>query len=332
MKLLIKNLFSAENKNSHKIIKICGFKIKIRNKEKEINEKLQNITSKLDRYNTNSDRIIKTLYEEGKISKFEQSRDPAKGYIKYLETHITDHCNLNCTYCCHYCNVTKKNFIKVEDFRNDMKELSKKFDIKLIRLMGGEPLLHPEVHKFIYITKEYFPNSEIMLVTNGILLAEASEEFWKAVRDTNIKIDMSKYPGVDKKFGEALDAIGKNTNHQLGWIWIASKFSKSMTFEPVNNIQETFDKCPYKRCVNLINGKLTHCPTAGYMKNYNKYFNENLPEEEGIDIYTHSAQKIMEYLRAPIPTCAHCLPKDKTKWVEWAGSTKDKYAWFVDKS
>ena len=332
MNNILKKLISFEYKNNHKVITIFGIKIKIRNREKEISEKLKNISSALKKYNTNSERIINKLYEEGKLTKFEQSRNSAKGYIKYLETHIVDHCNLNCTYCCHYCNVTNENYIKFDNFRNDMKELSKKFDIKLIRLMGGEPLLHPEIAEFLYITREYFPNSEIMLVTNGILLAEATEEFWKAVRETHIKIDMSKYPGIDKKFGEALDAIGKNTNHQLGWIWIASKFSKSMTFEPINNIQESFEKCPYKRCVNLINGKLTHCPTAGYMKNYNKYFNENLPEEEGIDIYTHSAQKIMEYLRTPIPTCAHCLPKDKTQWVEWVGSKKDKYAWFVDKS
>lgn len=325
-------LFSVTNKDYHKVISILGIKIKIRDRAKEINTQLRSISSKLNKYNLNTERIINKLYSEGKISKFEQSRDPAKGYIKYLETHITDHCNLNCTYCCHYCNVTNENYIKVDNFRNDMKELSKKFDIKLIRLMGGEPLLHPEVHKFIYITREYFPYSEIMLVTNGILLSQASEEFWKAIRDAKIKIDMSKYPGIDKKFGEALDAIGKNTNHQLGWVWIASRFSKSMTFEPMNNIQESFEKCPYKRCINLINGKLTHCPTAGYMKNYNKYFNENLPEEEGIDIYTHSAQEIMEYLRTPIPTCTHCLPKDKVQWVSWAGNTKDKYAWFVDKS
>lgn len=48
--------------------------------------------------------------------------------------------------------------------------------VHTIRLMGGEPLLHPHVIDFCTTTRKLFPTSEIVLVSNGILLPMLTDE------------------------------------------------------------------------------------------------------------------------------------------------------------
>lgn len=77
-----------------------------------------------------------------------------KPYLRYLETHLCDHCNLNCKSCTHFCPlVTEPTFTDLEQYTKDIRTLSKKLAIRTIRLMGGEPLLHPQVNDFIRVTR-----------------------------------------------------------------------------------------------------------------------------------------------------------------------------------
>ena len=92
--------------------------------------------------------------------------------IDYLEHHIVDHCNLNCAGCSHFSPLASEWYESLEDFRKDFTELANKTNtqVKTIRIMGGEPLLHPQVTDFLITARQLFPTSEIQLVTNGILL------------------------------------------------------------------------------------------------------------------------------------------------------------------
>jgi molybdenum cofactor biosynthesis enzyme MoaA len=55
--------------------------------------------------------------------------------------------------------------------------LSKKVGISYLRLLGGEPLLHPDITKFIKYAKRYFPETLIGIGTNGILLPKMKNKF-----------------------------------------------------------------------------------------------------------------------------------------------------------
>lgn len=268
-----------------------------------------------------------------------------KRVLPYLETHIVDHCNLNCKACSHYCNITKPNFIKIEDFEKDIKELSKKFDIYQIRLMGGEPLLAKNINDFLKITRIYFPQTDLRIVTNGILLSKQTEDFWNTIKENNILIDLTKYPIGGTSFSDAMDIIGAHLievyrekefgfyvqKNSLGKLWIAGHFQLTMDSRGTSDINFTFKNCPLKRCVNLINGKLTHCPTAGYLHNYNSYFHKNLAAEKGIDIYKYSPEEILEYLSSPIETCKYCVFDEKATLIKWEKSKRNENEWFIDK-
>ena len=63
--------------------------------------------------------------------------------MNYLEHHITDHCNLKCRGCSHFSPLAQEWFESVEDFKKDFSQLASLMPVNIIRLMGGEPLLHP---------------------------------------------------------------------------------------------------------------------------------------------------------------------------------------------
>lgn len=66
------------------------------------------------------------------------------------------------------------NFIlNPADYEKDLTILAHKFNVGEIDLMGGEPLLHPQIVKIFDITRRILPQTFICLHTNGILLTKS---------------------------------------------------------------------------------------------------------------------------------------------------------------
>lgn len=72
-------------------------------------------------------------------------------YDFHFEFHLAEHCNLNCIGCTHFSPLAEPEFLEVEDFRNDIERLSYLTggNARFINLLGGEPLLHPEINSFL---------------------------------------------------------------------------------------------------------------------------------------------------------------------------------------
>src|SRR4030042_6742365 len=88
----------------------------------------------------------------------------AKTYLPYLEIHLTDHCNLNCRGCGHFSPIAEKRLADPIEHARDMLQLRKLFSkIHKIRLMGGEPLLHPWIESFVSSTRSCFPKADIRI-------------------------------------------------------------------------------------------------------------------------------------------------------------------------
>lgn len=243
----------------------------------------------------------------------------------YIEIHLCDHCNLNCKGCGHFCPIVDKEiFTDLEQFKKDIKELSKKILFDEIRLMGGEPLLHKEINEFICATRHTYPNSEIRIVTNGILLSTMDIFFWKTVRNNRVIIDLSKYPAVGNEFSEYLDLINDN-NATLGRINLSKKFLTTVNFKGDSNIKKTHEKCHSKHCVTLWNSKLYPCPIC-YRKYANEFFDENLLIYQGLDIYKMSGREMLSKFYKPIEHCKYCEMINPEKF-EWTHSEKEKSEW-----
>ncbi len=247
--------------------------------------------------------------------------------LPYLETHVVDHCNLNCSGCSHYCPVTPKRNIDVKKFEKDLRVLSKKFKISRFFLMGGEPLLHPEINKFIALSRKYFPTTEICVLTNGTLLKKKDEMFWETLRQNDVKIGLTKYPATKDYFNELEELVRKN-NVNIGAIHEGMRFAYRLSKKAK---VEDFQYCPTKICTNLRNGRLYVCSIGCYLDNYNRYFKTNYPIEKGISIRLNSAERILKYLKTPSVSCSVCMAKEEDwQWKDWASSKRVAEEWFID--
>ena len=120
------------------------------------------------RMNTIPDEILEN--DSGLIVPF-----LSDSYLSYLEYHVADHCNLNCKYCTHYSPLVQEPvFTDLEKFKLDLQLLKERIDdIGVIRILGGEPLLNPQLSEFITYTRRLYPKAVITVVTNGLLIERA---------------------------------------------------------------------------------------------------------------------------------------------------------------
>ncbi|GHU40882.1 hypothetical protein FACS1894190_08310 [Spirochaetia bacterium] len=224
-----------------------------------------------------------------------------------VETHLVDHCNLACKGCSHYAPIAQKRFTDIRIFKKDMKILSKKVGITSLRLLGGEPLLHPDVSKFLKLARQYFPKTHIGLATNGILLPKMNKKFWKTARDNNIEIEISQYPVNAKKVNDYCELV-KSKNAKLGFITVGNSFKYIINVNGDSDVYESFNRCraEYAAHHNMYKSKLYLCGRC-YNEFLNNSFGVNLPTSDGIDFYKASGQEIYEYLSKPNELCRFCL-------------------------
>lgn len=93
--------------------------------------------------------------------------------LEYLETKITEHCNLRCSLCCNFGNIAKEEEYGLASYEMDFRRIKELgIQVKRIRLLGGESLLSKEICDYIRITRQYYSEAENHFVTNGILLKD----------------------------------------------------------------------------------------------------------------------------------------------------------------
>ncbi len=249
-------------------------------------------------------------------------------YMKYLEFHVADHCNLNCDNCTHFSSFVKKeSFAEYQEVRNDFIRLKELVDnINTIRILGGECLLNPDLDKYIIMVKEIYPYTNLCIVTNGLLLRTMSDDLINTIRKYNVKIDISSYRPLWSKMDEICDFLHEN------------KLSFRVT-EPMSNFYKIADfehrlKFPYKtltelptcKCKNLRKGKIAICPIVCYSEFYDKYYRTNKMKKNCtkgfVDIYKiKDFSDLNEKINSPCELCDFCLtyraPEDTDLQEKW---------------
>lgn len=61
-----------------------------------------------------------------------------------------EHCNLKCAGCTHFSSIAKEEYLDIGEFQKDITRISELTNsrARFINLLGGEPLLHPQVEAF----------------------------------------------------------------------------------------------------------------------------------------------------------------------------------------
>lgn len=205
-----------------------------------------------------------------------------------LEYHLVHSCNLKCAGCSHYSSLLDKlTFISKEQIEIEMNLLRTRTNngdaLRWLRLLGGEPLLHPDLTDCLNIIRNIFPKTRVTLVTNGINLHKMSDTFYKVCQYNDIEILVTDYGLID--INNVLHLI-KSKGVKID-IYQTCRDWYFQNIRLTEEINDCFNQCYHrKQCINYKEEKIFLCPQMAYIDIFNKSFNTKIivKENEYIDL------------------------------------------------
>lgn len=229
-----------------------------------------------------------------------------------LEINATQHCNYSCRGCTHISPLHEKKELSLEQLEKDLNLLRQSVSFNHIRILGGEPLLHPGLKDLIAIIRNSKITSKIRLLTNGRNLLKATEDIWSALDEIHISV----YPNVNFSETEIdqLNSLTKEYQVELEikyFDYFREPFCTLGT-DDKKLIQEIYHSCKMRlswSCHTIEDGFFYKCPHCLFIPkiaadNYN-YKEDGLKLESTLDF----REKLESYLHStePIASCKYCL-------------------------
>ncbi|MBQ7516458.1 MAG: tetratricopeptide repeat protein [Schwartzia sp.] len=232
-------------------------------------------------------------------------------YLSQLEIHIMDSCNLNCMACMHFSNLFGKGSLyDFQQFQSDLAVLSQKIFLSVLYLLGGEPFLNPHLPDYLHAARKNFPDAEIVLVTNGLLIPRQSAAVIKALRETETAVQISLYAPTAK----IVDKIDNRLKGQGVFYEIRAERPAFMAFLGTKGQSDpaiTQQRCLNAFCRYVRNGRLYKCPVDALSYKYREKFDVELPPAEGIDIRSADFERELSLLDQPVQLCRYCAEEPR---------------------
>lgn len=243
--------------------------------------------------------------------------------IPYFETHITEACNLKCRGCSHFSVFAKPKHKDLGEFEREFKRLAEIEEIGIMRLMGGEPLLNPDFMEYLRIARRYFPDSEVVLVTNGILgdrlLPHVDE-----LDELRINVTISDYHLDKQKLDVHTELHEKGQLYNISLDPSGSQDKEASHYFCDIRIHDWF---------YFMDGRFYPCCIAGTIHDFWDHFGLDwgmTPEDLSIDIFTHTAEEIEEFIHKPCELCRFCDTIRRTNtYKPFEVSTGDIKEWTI---
>jgi organic radical activating enzyme len=215
--------------------------------------------------------------------------------LEFLEIMLIRTCNLSCQGCTTFSDLKYQGYIAWQQGRAWLEPWIKRFEPEGVGVMGGEPLINPEIREWLIGLRQMLPNTQIRFVTNGLLL-ERHWDIVKLLHDLgNSVLKISQHVDTPE-----LDSVIKLVQDSYTWQpvtefgidrWLTDnefrfQIAKPKTFLKTfrksyesmsphdNDPKDAFELCVQKRCPLLYNGRLYKCGTLGLtpelLDRYNK--------------------------------------------------------------
>ncbi|MCR4643223.1 MAG: radical SAM protein [Lachnospiraceae bacterium] len=261
--------------------------------------------------------------------------DPTLPRLEYIEYHVAWNCNLKCKGCTHFSNILEKEiFGDFDQFCKDLQRLQELFwGIYKIRLMGGEPLLNPQLAHFVAAARSAFPDADIRVVSNGLLLRDDMEDVLDTMAACDAGFDVSMYPPTKHMIGH-MDEICKKHGVKLFVTPEVNEFRAFLDFEGGQKSEEVYPACPARHCAFLGAGVISTCSMPQLVPILNGHFGSDIPvePEDIIDLYEEGldGEGLLKRLHRPMAFCRYCTKEQRSFPWEPAGPDKAKLAdWSV---
>ena len=241
---------------------------------------------------------------------------PGKIFARRLEYSVADHCNMRCRSCSHMSPFIARRFPAPESFKADIDRLGEVYRAKRLQLLGGEPLLNPNLVEFLKIARHSEITSQVALTTNGVLLPRMKDDFWESVDAVTITV----YPSVNvpDETLEYAQAKAAETGTALN-IRRRHNFRRTMLTEPNDSRTKTsliFKTCKSAHkynCHLLYEGRLFRCAVPPFLPEYLSALKQNGYNPSTDALYIHETRDLFNDLKSflldprPLSACRYCL-------------------------
>lgn len=239
--------------------------------------------------------------------------------LETMEIHVAEHCNLNCKNCSMFCGLVETcDFPCYQEFEEGIKQLKNFFPhIKKFRIIGGEPLLNPELDKYICLIRNVYPYTDIRLISNGILVTKMSDQLIQTIIDNDVTFIVTQYISLKHSIDEINRFLSK-TGIRYIVTEAVLEFQKIYNALGDSDIDENFYRCHWKgSCATMYGTKIATCYVPFVIHYFSDKFNLAIEETGKIDLMEEglTAQEIIKRMHTPFDMCRYCAPKGN--WTEW---------------
>lgn len=210
-----------------------------------------------------------------------------KPVLPFVEIMITQACNISCYGCTNYSDLAHKGYLTWDQGRAQIEPWVERVEIPDFGILGGEPLLNPEVRQWLHGLRELLPNAQLRFTTNGILLDRNFDivELLADIGNCVLKIGVHTLtPELEATINKVYNSYNweevveygikrfKTRNNFRFYVRRPDIFWKTyrnsyVDMMPHNNDPvEAFKVCCQQTCPLLYNGQLYKCSTSGLLK------------------------------------------------------------------
>jgi MoaA/NifB/PqqE/SkfB family radical SAM enzyme len=242
-----------------------------------------------------------------------------------------DHCNIACLDCNHGAPGLGPRYADPGVVSDDFSKLAKVYRAEWIKIIGGEPLLHPDLSALIRVLRASRISSKIVMFTNGLLLDRMSDDVWRGLD----RIEISHYPHVALEEGLLRHIHARAVQHgvQIQRFYyqnFRATFSLIGTKdnELARRIYRTCKLANLWGCQSIHRGRFYKCPQSIYIPHLVDCFGVSSDREDGLTIEESALffDSLKDYLvsKEPLAACRYCLgsvglhrPHRLVKRSEW---------------
>jgi organic radical activating enzyme len=257
------------------------------------------------------------------------------GYEKiFLEYYITINCNLNCASCSTFSPLVKGNTHKpFEDIKSETEKMYRITDngkkIYALVLMGGEPLMHPDINKIIKHFGEL--NVPIRIVTNGILVPTKKDEFFDLINTYDVDFVVSIYPKL--KYEKIFKKLEEHGCKYRKFTYLRDD---SWGSQYLHREKKPVTDCRYRGNVYILrDNKIFTCSETAFFDVFDNAFKGEhglkLTEDDYVDLDDiETLDELKERRKTIPPLCNYCDGSEK-KRGQWKMSDNSIDEWLTPK-
>jgi len=210
----------------------------------------------------------------------------SKPVLPFVEMMVTQACNISCLGCTNYSDLTHSGYLTWQQGKQQIEPWLDRVEILDFGILGGEPLINPDIRNWITGLRKLLPNAQIRFTTNGILLEKHYDivtllaDIGNSVFKITVHVDNPTVSTMIEKIlaeyhWESVTEHGinrfKTKNNFRFQINRPTVFTKSyrgtyIDMKPYHsNPVDSFAICNQQTCPLLYNGLLYKCSTAGLL-------------------------------------------------------------------